>query len=128
MRSELRFPGALVVGLLVWQLAAVGCKKTVPLGKQCPSPASGRASVVGDPEEVQPAYGTTCAPCDDGDEVELDADGCPVYVTFESCGGDVCLGPVRVPEPSLDAGMMTGDAAGDAATEDAAADEEDGGA
>jgi hypothetical protein len=33
-----------------------------------------------------------------------------------------------VPEPSLDAGMMTGDAAGDAATEDAAADEEDGGA
>jgi hypothetical protein len=72
------------------------------LGAQCPSPYSEGATRAHDagPHAV---YGTSCAPCDTGG-VRLDVRGCPVYVTFESCGGDLCLGSVRLRDIDKDAG------------------------
>ncbi|MGD8860340.1 MAG: hypothetical protein PVI30_10020 [Myxococcales bacterium] len=75
-------------------LLAVGCSEEVVLGEQCPSPVTGEATVdsladggVAPPEVF---YGTSCAPCD-SDEVRLDEHGCPIYVTFATCGGDICV-------------------------------------
>jgi hypothetical protein len=90
------------------------------LGERCPNPYvedSGASVPDGAPSEF---YGTSCAPCD-GDEIRLDARGCPIYVTFESCGGDVCLGGLPVtsgPDGDDDAGS----------DDDGGASEEDGGA
>lgn len=85
------------------------------VGEQCPSPYARGASRMHDagPNAV---YGTSCAPCDPED-VRVDARGCPVYVTVESCGGDVCIGRVRLRQADEDAG----------ADDDAGADEEDAG-
>lgn len=85
-------------------LVVAGCStERRVLGVQCPSPYAPGATHLGDagPGGV---YGTSCAPCDDA-RVRLDARGCPVYVTFESCGGDVCVGGVPVRELDEDAGV-----------------------
>jgi len=90
----------------------------VTVGSQCPAAPSGRATLAPDagPSLV---YGTHCAPCDSAEK--LDAHGCPVLVTWASCGGDICIGKQLLPQPVLDAGADAGlDAAGpDAAVPDA---------
>jgi hypothetical protein len=94
------------VGLLALTLWSCSDDEVV-VGEQCPSPYSGNASVEpGDAGSDAGAriYGTSCAPCADS-EVELDAKGCPVYVTFASCGGDICLGSQLIRQrPEEDAG------------------------
>jgi hypothetical protein len=47
-----------------------------------------------------------------------------VLVTFESCGGDICIGDLLVPQPRFDAGTDAGDEDGGA---DADGGEEDAG-
>jgi len=89
----------------------------VTVGAQCPTPASGHATVAKNAGTV-PVYGTSCAPCDRADIV-LDARGCPKLVTWQSCGGDICIGEQRLPRPVLDAGAdEDGGSEGDASAED----------
>jgi hypothetical protein len=83
----------------------------IVVGEQCPSPYSGHATTAGDAGQAA-LYGTSCAtqgstPC--RGPVRLDKRGCPVYVTFDSCGGAICLGDQLVPLPP-DAGMAGEDA------------------
>jgi hypothetical protein len=88
------------VALVALLLASCSDDKLV-LGEQCPSPFSGNASIAaGDAgsDGGTPLYGTSCAPCD-GTGLELDSDGCPVFVTFESCGGDICIGHQLLRQP-----------------------------
>ena len=89
----------------------------VIVGSQCPSAPSGRATLA---KDAGPAllYGTSCAPCA-GDKVTLDVHGCPVLVTWASCGGDICVGHQLLPRPSLDGGPSAdgGDAGGDASAD-----------
>lgn len=100
-----------VLGGLLW--VALGCGDEITLGGQCPNPATGKATVMGG---AAPIYGTSCAPCDR--PIELDARGCPKLVTFESCGGDICIGSARI-----SAGRDE-----DAGEDDGGAEAEDGGA
>lgn len=74
-------------------LCATACGQDVRVGVLCPSPYAGRATVDPSPDgsTASQVYGTSCAPCDPTARVRVDADGCPIYVTFASCGGDVCL-------------------------------------
>ena len=107
--------------LLVW--VAVGtvlgaCSERRIIGEQCPSPFSGHATIEGDAGDAV-IYGTSCAPCDKP-HPKLDARGCPIFVTFESCGGDICAGGVRISR--IDAGTEE-----DGGAEDGGG-EEDGGA
>jgi hypothetical protein len=44
-------------------------------------------------------FGTSCAPCDSSKE-RLDKQGCPIFVTFGSCGGDICLGDQLIRHPT----------------------------
>ncbi len=115
--------GALpAMALLLWSLGTTaGCSsKKVVLGEQCPSPASGNATVQGDDLGLS-VYGTTCAPCDDGDQAEYDSNGCPVFVTFESCGGDICMGTLLIKAPPTNGGVAA-DGGEDAGRDDAASD------
>jgi hypothetical protein len=90
------------------------------LGERCPNPyVSNSSATLAADAGPSALYGTSCAPCDDA-EPRLDRRGCPIYVTFESCGGDICLGRVRVMAPD------DGDAGTDG--DDSGASEEDGGA
>lgn len=116
MRRALR-PVALRLSL-VCALGAGCTNDRVELGEQCPSPDNPSATTERGMDAGLPLiYATSCAPCDDP-QPRLDARGCPIYVTFESCGGDICVGRVRFSPPSLDAGH--GDADADlAAMEDA---------
>jgi hypothetical protein len=97
----------------------------VTLGSQCPSGSSGRATLA-EGAAPSPVYGTSCAPCD-VDDIQLDAKGCPVLVTWASCGGDICVGGQLLPMPQLDAGPDGGldasiaDASTDASAPDASA-------
>ena len=113
--------------LALWAvLACCACSEERVLGEQCPGPFSGNATIAPYADGGEPGlgtvFGTHCAPCDEG-EPELDADGCPVFVTFASCGGDICIGPRLIAlddePPSTDDGG--GDDAG------AEPDEADGG-
>jgi hypothetical protein len=87
------YPG--VWGAVTLLLLGVGCSDEVEIGRQCPSPVTGEATVDPLPDGgVAPPeifYGTSCAPCE-GDAVRTDERGCPIYVTFATCGGgDICV-------------------------------------
>lgn len=98
----------------------------VTLGSQCPSGGSGRATLAPG-AEPSPVYGTSCAPCDT-DDIQLDAKGCPVLVTWASCGGAICVGELTLPVPPLDGGADAGPDAStpDASTADASTDADGG--
>ena len=105
--------GACAVTLLLLSCTS----DNVTVGAQCPTPASGRATVAPDAGTI-PVYGTSCAPCDARD-IKLDARGCPELVTWQSCGGDICIGNQRLARPMLDAGSDDdGGSEGDAGEED----------
>ena len=98
-------------------VTAAGCSDhKVLVGVQCPSPyyttnASYAPGVdLGAPTHF---YGTSCAPCD-REPLELDDQGCPIYVTPQSCGGNVCLlGAELRPPPDMDDGGVEEDAGDD---------------
>jgi hypothetical protein len=119
----------------VWALACCWClggcsDEKVVVAEQCPGPHDSRATI--DPGMAAPVdggldaglaevYGTSCAPCE-GSEPRLDARGCPIFVTFESCGGDICFGSVRVTVSDPDAGTDPLDTDAGEAVEDAGAE------
>ena len=108
MRAGMRTDWALgCVAVLALALAA-GSGDDVTLGWQWWSASSGKATLA--------PGGTSCAPCET-DDVELDPSGCPVLVTWDSCGGDICIGRVLLQVPSADAGASDGGDAGDAAAD-----------
>lgn len=116
--STHRAPALLALSLV---LIGTACSSESVVGEQCPSPLTGRATVESLPDGGEPAgasiYGTSCAPCE-AVPPRLDADGCPIYVTFQSCGGDICIGTRRIrftPPDDDDAGVD------DAGTDDAGA-------
>jgi hypothetical protein len=92
--STYRAPAVLALALI-----GAACSSESVVGEQCPSPLTGRATVESLPDGGEPAgasiYGTSCAPCE-AEPPRLDADGCPIYVTFQSCGGDICIGTRRI--------------------------------
>ena len=109
--SGMRIGWALSCALV---LALAACKgDDVTLGSQCSSGSSGRATLAPG-AEPSVVYGTSCAPCNP-DDVQLDPRGCPVLVTWESCGGAICIGGDLLPAPVADAGPTDGGDAGDAA-------------
>jgi hypothetical protein len=113
------------LGLL---LAVSACKEDRLVGERCPSPhlPDGGATLARGAVESG-FYGTSCAPCE-GDRIRLDDRGCPIYVTFESCGGDVCVGGVPVSRGLPDAGARADadiDEDGGAIEEDAGTSEEE---
>jgi hypothetical protein len=81
-------------------LSAFGCSSDdAVIGERCPHPSTGKATIAGN--VAASMYGTSCAPCDA--DPEFDERGCPVLVTFESCGGrNICLGSVEVAPPEED--------------------------
>lgn len=96
--------------LAAGQLGVAACSnQKVVLGTQCPAPSNPRAQVrTGmDAGVSTPIYGTSCAPCDSA-KPEYDASGCPIFVTFDSCGGDICIGNTRVVRLVPDAGTADG--------------------
>jgi hypothetical protein len=118
---------ARIVGLGVL-LAVSACKEDRLVGERCPSPylADGGATLARG-AEPSAFYGTSCAPCDEN-RIRLDDRGCPIYVTFDSCGGDVCIGGVPVSRELPDAGEDASvDEDGGALDEDAGTSEEDAG-
>ena len=109
-----------------------GCGgKDIALGEQCPSPFSGRATVIGD-ARLASGFGTGCAPC--GNEVRLDSDGCPIYYAPGACaGGNLCLFGLELVEFPADEDAGRPDASDDDAGatdggQDGAGPEDDGGA
>jgi hypothetical protein len=109
-RSVLVAAFALLFGLF---LAACSAKHVV-VGSQCPSPHSGLAKYVGGDAGGAALFGTSCAPCGSGRE-KFDTHGCPIYVTFGSCGGDICLGDQIIRQPGV-TGAEDGGDEGDAAS------------
>src|SRR5204862_5381798 len=82
--------------LLVLCLVAIAaCSSSEHVvGDQCPSPYSdmaGYKATVRDRDGSKGYFGTSCAPCKPDDQIKLDKRGCPIFVTFETCGGPVCL-------------------------------------
>ena len=95
------------LALVCWGLGACSSEQVV-VAEQCPGPRDSRATVdpaidAGADAGVPLVYGTSCAPCE-GSTPRLDARGCPIFVTFDSCGGDICLGPALVSRSEADAG------------------------
>jgi hypothetical protein len=97
--------------LACWCLGACSSEDVV-VAEQCPSPLDSRATIdqgmdggldAGSDAGRPLVYGTSCAPCE-GSKPRLDSRGCPIFVTFESCGGDICFGPALVTRPEVDAG------------------------
>ena len=109
----------LIAALFALTLLAACKGERAILGEQCPRPGSPGSTVAkgSGPSQV---YGTSCAPCE-GDEVKYDDMGCPTYVTWASCNGDICIGGELIPRPRPDAGSRDG--GGD---EDAGSDEDAG--
>jgi hypothetical protein len=109
--------------LACWCFGACSSENVV-VAEQCPSPFDSRATIApgmdggsdaGSDAGLPLVYGTSCAPCE-GSKPRLDSRGCPIFVTFESCGGDICFGPALVTRPDADAGADSLDTdAGDAA-------------
>ena len=93
-----------------------GCgSDKILVGVQCPSPYTDNASYAPGVDLGVPIYffGTSCAPCD-GEPLELDDQGCPIYVTPQSCGGNVCLLGAELRTPSdMDDGGVEEDAGDD---------------
>jgi hypothetical protein len=100
--------------------ASSSCSDRLVLGDQCPSPELSESAPGLDGGSVIYGYGTSCAPCDR--EPELDDQGCPVYVTFESCGGPICIGNIMLPVPTLPSDEDAGE------PQDSGMSQEDGGA
>ena len=119
--ARLRYDSGMRIGwalscALVLAFALAACKgDDVTLGSQCSSGSSGRATLAPG-AEPSVVYGTSCAPCNP-DDVQLDPRGCPVLVTWESCGGAICIGGDLLPAPVADAGPSDGGDAGDAAVD-----------
>jgi hypothetical protein len=90
--------------LVMFALLAAACsRKQIVVGSQCPSPYGKNASYAAGVARGAALYGTSCPPCT-ASRIKLDKRGCPIYVTFDSCGGDICLGDQRLERP-LDAGL-----------------------
>ena len=95
------------------------CTSERVVGDQCPGPYDPTAEVQGGIADENTTIGTSCAPCKSN--ARLDARGCPTYVTFESCGGDICIGSQRIARDLLDASVVESDGGDDSdagATED----------
>jgi hypothetical protein len=90
---------------LVALLSACSSKQVV-VAKQCPSPYSGHATIRGSyvPGQI---YGTSCAPCGSF-PIKYDKNGCPIFVTTESCGGPVCLAGYKLFPNEADGGAEDG--------------------
>ena len=106
-------------------LLLAACSKQLQLGEQCPAPGTPGSSVAPDSGTGNIVFGTRCAPCDE--PVRYDKHGCPKYVTWASCGGDICIGSSLVPAPSsmIDAGMIGDEDGGEADSAVPAGDELD---
>ena len=107
------------VKTLAWFVLGLACNLSVACGEHlrvaslCPSPYTGQATIDPGPDGSTESrrYGTSCAPCDPAATVRFDRHGCPIYVTAESCGGDVCLfGELISPSAEDDAGLDDGGA------------------
>ena len=118
-----RSVGCLACAALVVVLAGACSNKQVVVGEQCPGPYSGHATLAIKDAGKASVFGTSCAPCK-ADAVRLDKRGCPIFVTFDSCGGDICVGDLRISR-RVDAGAGEQDAGWEG---DAGGSEEDGGA
>lgn len=103
--------------LLVLGLLAACEGDPAILGDQCPNPGARGSSLARDAGSSN-VFGTSCAPCK---PTRYDEQGCPIYVTWASCGGDICIGSRVIPVPRGDAGPGDG-GSGD---EDAGASDED---
>ena len=81
-------------------VAAAACSSSEHVvGDQCPSPYSSTAgykATVRDRDGSKGYFGTSCAPCKADDQIKYDKRGCPIFVTFETCGGPVCLAGYEV--------------------------------
>jgi hypothetical protein len=116
---------ARILSLCIAVVAGACSSEERVLGERCRNPYEEDSGATRSDGAAIDFYGTSCAPCD-ADDIRLDARGCPIYVTFESCGGDICLGdvPVRLTPQAEDAGIDD-----DAGTdEDGGSGEEDSGA
>lgn len=100
-------------------LLAASCTKKLTLGDQCPAPGSPGATLAEGASKGEYIYGTSCLPCNQ--PIHYDDNGCPTYVTFASCGGNICIGDREFRAP-VDAGTLdAGPGEEDAGDEDAAA-------
>jgi hypothetical protein len=116
---------ARILSLCVALVACACSSDERVLGERCPNPYTEDSDATRSDGATTDFFGTSCAPCD-ADDIRLDDDGCPIYVTFESCGGDICLGDVRVRlTPEVQDGGVDEDAGAD---EDGGPSEEDSGA
>ena len=113
---------ALVLVLLLVLSTACSGDRAV-LGEQCPHPNAPGATLAKGAGRSE-VYGTSCAPC--GRKPRFDEQGCPVYVTWASCGGDICIGGALVERPKPDAGSDAGPDADAGGDEDAAVPEDTG--
>jgi len=106
--------GRVRVALVASSLVLAACSsKTFVVATQCPSPLGGHASIAGGDAGDNVLFGMTCArktgaPCRDA--AKLDKHGCPIFVTFDTCGGDICLGNQLIPR--ADAGPGSEEDAG----------------
>ena len=95
------------IAATTWLAVASGCSDAkVITGEQCPGPYNTGATLASPDAGSAEIYGTSCAPCE-GADPQLDAKGCPIFVTFESCGGPICLGLLtfrKVLPPAEDGG------------------------
>jgi hypothetical protein len=78
------------------------------VGDQCPSPYSDMATVR-DRSGAKGFFGTSCAPCKADAPIHFDKRGCPVFVTFETCGGPVCLNGYEIAVPAENDGGADND-------------------
>jgi hypothetical protein len=103
-------------------LAAACSSSEHVVGEQCPSPYSGNATVRGPNADKAGFFGTSCAPCKADDAIKLDARGCPIFYTFETCGGPVCLNGYEIVIPA----ESDGGAENDSGAEDSGVEEDSG--
>lgn len=110
--------------VLAFCLLAIGaCSSSEHVvGDQCPSPYSNNRSAkatVRDPGGAMGFFGTSCAPCKADAPIKLDKRGCPIFVTFETCGGPVCLNGYEIAVPTENDGGADNDSgAGDSGVEE----------
>jgi hypothetical protein len=100
---RMRRPGIHLRPLLLsaWLAALNACSSSNHVvGDQCPSPYSGEATVRGPNAASAQFFGTSCAPCKADAKIKYDRRGCPIFVTFESCGGPVCLSGYEIKQPA----------------------------
>lgn len=84
------------IAATAWLVVSSGCSDAkVISGEQCPGPYSASATLASPDAGRADIYGTSCAPCE-GAGTQFDVKGCPIFVTFESCGGDICIGSKTV--------------------------------